>query len=126
MASSAATRGVAAAPTALQLDVTVMAGSAATRGTAAMASSVATRGTVAMASSALLALANAALQRFCFCFFLRQPQERNIKRKGGRAFETYSKISTLLVGRNVIPKRPPVPTQAPSGGSNTNALWLRQ
>jgi hypothetical protein len=84
-------------------------------------------GAAVMASSALLALANAALQRFCFFFFnffldLREKQ----KRKGRKAFETCSKISTSLVGRNVICKRPPVPTQAPSGGSNTNALRLRQ
>jgi hypothetical protein len=34
-----------------------------------MADSAATRGSAAMASSALLALANTALQRFCFVFF---------------------------------------------------------
>jgi len=63
---------------------------------------------------------------FCFFFFFfvfysttLRAKERDKKRKGGGAFETYSKISTLLVGRNVTRKLPPVSTQAPSGSSNT-------
>ncbi len=69
---------------------------------------------------------------FCFYFILlfysttSRAKERDKKRKGGRAFETCSKISTLLVGRNVTRKLPPILTQAPSGNSNTNTLRLRQ
>jgi len=67
---------------------------------------------------------------FVFCFFLldnfKSERKKDRKRKGGRAFETCSKISTLLVGRNVTCKLLLVLTQAPSGSSNTNTLWLRQ
>jgi hypothetical protein len=76
----------------------------------------------------VIALANAALQRFCFFLLdnFKSERERDRKRKGGRAFETCSKISTLLVGMNVTRKLPPVPMQAPSGSNNTNTLWLQQ
>ncbi len=83
----------------------------------------------------LAAMADSTLQRFCVLFLFyfivlldnfKSKRERDRKRKGGRAFETCSKISTLLVGRNVTHKLPPVLTQAPSGSSNTNTLRLRQ
>jgi hypothetical protein len=93
-----------------------------------MASRAATRGARAAALQ-LAAMADNALQRFCFFVLLDNfKREREIyrKRKGRRAFETCSKISSLLVGRNVTPKLPPVPTQAPSGSNNTNTLRLRQ
>jgi len=67
---------------------------------------------------------------FFFVFFLldnfKSERERDRKRKGGRTFETCSKISTLLVGRNVTRKLLLVLTQAPSASSNTNTLRLRQ
>jgi hypothetical protein len=48
--------------------------------------------------------------------------------EAGRALQlaAMAKISTLLVGKNVTRKLPPLPTQAPLGSSNTNTLRLRQ
>jgi hypothetical protein len=74
------------------------------------------------------ALANAALQRFCFVFYFyflldnfksERERETEREREGEPLKHVYSKISTLLVGRNVTRKLLPVPTQAPSGSSNT-------
>jgi hypothetical protein len=52
----------------------------------------------------LAAMADSVLQCFFFFFNLldnfKSERERDRKRKGGRAFETCSKIPTLLVGRN--------------------------
>jgi hypothetical protein len=94
-----------------------------------MASSTTTRG-AGPVTLQLAAMANSALQPWFFFFFLldnfKSERERDKKRKGGRAFETCSKISTLLVGKNVTRKLLLVPTQAPSGSSNTNTLRLRQ
>ncbi len=138
MAGSAATRDATAASVALQLAALLRdrqrcnsrrcceTGNALQLAATAIADNAATRDAAAMASSVLLAGQRCVATFLFFLFFFRQPQEGNRKRKGGRAFETCSKISTLLVGRNVIRKRPPVPTQAPSGGNNTNALRLRQ
>jgi hypothetical protein len=60
---------------------------------------------------------------FLFNNFKRE-KEKDRNRKGGRAFETCSKISTLLISKNVTLKLPPLPTQAPSGSNNTNTLRL--
>jgi len=68
-------------------------------------------------------MACSALEKQNFCLFYlagsRPPPPVSLhkrekkKKKKKESFETYSRISTLLVGRNVT-------TQAPSGSSNTN------
>ncbi len=62
---------------------------------------------------------------FQFFYFLAAIGERK-KEKGRGIFETWSKISTLLVGMNVTRKLPLVPTQAPSSNNNTNTLRQQQ
>ncbi len=150
---SVATRCCGKAGNGLQLAAAIMASNAATRGAgpatlqlAALgrqrynsrrwAGNVVTRG-AGLSTLQLAAMADSALQPWptlrynIFVFFVllnnfKSERERDRKRKGGRAFETCSKISTLLVGRNVTCKLPLVPTQAPSGSNNTNTLRLRQ